>query len=60
MPISNLSRVFGPTLVGYSEVDPDHATMLNETKFQQKVSLVNNLLLLLQNVHQHFKFTLYV
>lgn len=38
MPISNLAKVFGPTIVGYSKQEPDHATILGETIIQQNVS----------------------
>ncbi|KAL6264775.1 hypothetical protein P5V15_004873 [Pogonomyrmex californicus] len=41
MPISNLAKVFGPTLVGYSSQEPS-LTMLNETKHQ--VAIVEGLL----------------
>lgn len=37
MPASNLAKVFGPTLVGYSVPEPDPATMLTETRQQQLV-----------------------
>lgn len=37
MPIGNLAKIFGPTIVGYSENDLDAATMLKETKKQQMV-----------------------
>ncbi|CAL8147844.1 unnamed protein product [Orchesella dallaii] len=37
MPVGNLAKVFGPTIVGYSENDLDAATMLKETKKQQMV-----------------------
>lgn len=37
MPIGNLAKIFGPTIVGYSENDIDAATMLKETKKQQMV-----------------------
>lgn len=40
MPISNLAKVFGPTLVGYSSQEP--SLMLNETKHQ--VAIVESLL----------------
>lgn len=36
MPISNLAKVFGPTLVGYRSQEPS-LTMLNETKHQVAV-----------------------
>lgn len=35
MPISNLAKVFGPTLVGYSSQEPSR--MLSETKHQVAV-----------------------
>lgn len=38
MPISNLAKVFGPTLIGYSSENPDYATILGETIIQQNVS----------------------
>nr|CAD7264792.1 unnamed protein product [Timema shepardi] len=34
MPIDNIAKVFGPTLVGYSSNDPEPITILNETKKQ--------------------------
>lgn len=37
MPISNLAKVFGPTLVGYSSQHPSDADMLSETKDQVAV-----------------------
>lgn len=36
MPISNLAKVFGPTLVGYTSKEPS-LTMLSETKHQVAV-----------------------
>lgn len=42
MPISNLAKVFGPTLVGFSSVEPSPTSMLNETKNQ--VAIVESLL----------------
>jgi Rac GTPase-activating protein 1 len=38
MPASNLAKIFGPTIVGYSSLDPEPITMLNETKKQAAVS----------------------
>lgn len=38
MPASNLAKVFGPTIVGYSSPDPEPMTMLTETKKQAAVS----------------------
>ncbi|XP_048474819.1 rac GTPase-activating protein 1-like [Rhincodon typus] len=37
MDIANLSKVFGPTIVGYSTPDPSPMSMLQETKLQPKV-----------------------
>ncbi|XP_076640104.1 rac GTPase activating protein tumbleweed [Colletes latitarsis] len=42
MPISNLAKVFGPTLVGYSCQQPSPTSLLSETKNQ--VAIVENLL----------------
>lgn len=38
MPISNLAKVFGPTLVGYSCQEPSVMSMLSETKNQAAVN----------------------
>lgn len=38
MPISNLAKVFGPTVVGYSKAEPDYTEILGETVIQQTVS----------------------
>lgn len=37
MPISNLAKVFGPTLVGYSCQEPSVMSMLSETKNQAAI-----------------------
>ncbi|XP_035237400.1 rac GTPase-activating protein 1 isoform X1 [Anguilla anguilla] len=37
MDVSNLARVFGPTLVGHAVPDPDPRTILQDTKRQPKV-----------------------
>ncbi|CAD6220394.1 GSCOCG00005036001-RA-CDS [Cotesia congregata] len=37
MPISNLAKVFGPTLVGYSSQEPSASSMLSETKTQAAI-----------------------
>lgn len=37
MPIDNLSKVFGPTIIGYSCSDPDPETLLSETRKQVMV-----------------------
>ena len=39
MPISNLAKVFGPTVIGYSQADPDYTTILSETYIQQNVNI---------------------
>lgn len=38
MPISNLSKIFGPTVVGYSKAEPDVDSILCETFIQTNVS----------------------
>ena len=40
MPLYNLAKVFGPTIIGYSVAQPVPATILNETHLQQVVSLL--------------------
>ena len=40
MPLTNLAKVFGPTIVGYSVPDPEPLQMINETKYQAMVSTV--------------------
>jgi Rac GTPase-activating protein 1 len=37
MPINNLAKVFGPTIVGYSTEDMDAMRMVSETRMQQNV-----------------------
>lgn len=37
MPVGNLAKVFGPTIVGYSSQDPDPSVMLTETRQQAVV-----------------------
>ncbi|KAL5273669.1 RACGAP1 family protein [Megaselia abdita] len=37
MPMENLSRIFGPTIVGYSSPDPDQHTIFTETIIQFNV-----------------------
>lgn len=39
MPTTNLAKIFGPTVVGYSKQEPDHAAILGETFIQQDVML---------------------
>uniref|UniRef100_A0A9J7X870 Rac GTPase-activating protein 1 n=1 Tax=Cyprinus carpio carpio TaxID=630221 RepID=A0A9J7X870_CYPCA len=41
MDITNLARVFGPTIVGHAVPDPDPMTILQDTKRQPKVSNLN-------------------
>lgn len=38
MPISNIAKVFGPTIVGYSSTDPDQFAFYTETMVQANVS----------------------
>lgn len=40
MPISNLAKIFGPTLIGYSCKEQTATAMLNETKTQATVSFL--------------------
>ncbi|KAI4470036.1 rac gtpase-activating protein 1 [Holotrichia oblita] len=42
MPASNLSKVFGPTIVGYSSSDPNEGNLLEETR--QQVSVMERLI----------------
>lgn len=37
MPVSNIAKVFAPTLVGYSSPNPEPVQMLSEAKLQPKV-----------------------
>lgn len=37
MPLSNLAKVFGPTIVGYSSPEPDQHTIYTETVIQANV-----------------------
>merc|ERR1712174_72077 len=37
MPVFNLAKVFGPTIVGYSSPEPEAMQMLNEPKKQADV-----------------------
>lgn len=39
MPIENLAKIFGPTVLGYSCADPDHHAILSETMVQKDVSV---------------------
>lgn len=38
MPISNIAKIFGPTIVGYSSIDPDQYAIYTETMIQANVS----------------------
>lgn len=40
MPASNLAKVFGPTVIGYSVPDPEPLQMINETKYQAMVMFI--------------------
>ncbi|KAH8420994.1 hypothetical protein KR222_001571 [Zaprionus bogoriensis] len=37
MPIDNISMIFGPTIVGYSSLDPDHHAIYTEVFTQKQV-----------------------
>lgn len=37
MPASNIAKVFGPTIVGYSSADPDQHAIFTETMIQADV-----------------------
>lgn len=37
MDVTNLARVFGPTIVGHAVPDPDPKTILQDTKRQPRV-----------------------
>lgn len=39
MPIENLAKVFGPTIIGYSCSDPTPMTLITETVYQTMVKL---------------------
>lgn len=39
MPLSNLAKVFGPTIVGYSSPEPDQHTIYTETVIQANVNI---------------------
>lgn len=41
MPASNLAKVFGPTVIGYSVPDPEPLQMINETKYQAMVMFID-------------------
>jgi len=40
MPASNLAKVFGPTIIGYSSTEAEPMKMLSETTKQAKVGLL--------------------
>lgn len=50
MPISNLAKVFGPTLVGFSSQEPSPTSMLSETKNQVAVCIYHVYIVLIQRV----------
>lgn len=39
MPPTNIAKIFGPTLVGYSSNDPDQHAIFTETIIQASVSI---------------------
>lgn len=43
MPPSNIAKIFGPTLVGYSSNDPDQHAIFTETIIQASVSFFKRL-----------------
>lgn len=46
MGMTNLARVFGPTIVGHGVPDPDPLRILQDTKRQPRVERGNTLLLM--------------
>ena len=42
MPITNLAKVLGPTIVGHRSPNPLHLEMFEDLKIQPKVSLIAN------------------
>ncbi|CAL1288055.1 unnamed protein product [Larinioides sclopetarius] len=44
MPLENLAKVFGPTIVGYSSADPSDSNLLAETR--QQCQVMHRLLML--------------
>lgn len=52
MPIGNLSKIFGPTVIGYSSAEPDYHTIFSETMIQKDVRrrLDRSRLILSQNI----------
>lgn len=44
MPASNIAKVFGPTIVGYSSADPDQHAIFTETMIQANVSRIVRIL----------------
>jgi hypothetical protein len=51
MPAANLSKIFGPTIVGYSNLEPEPEELLNETKQQAKVRTALSQILAQQHCH---------
>lgn len=49
MPTNNLAKVFGPTVVGYSTLEPEPMQMINETRKQQMVSSLLEISMILHN-----------
>lgn len=39
MPIPNLAKIFGPTIIGYSKSETDQEEILRDTFIQQNVSI---------------------
>lgn len=60
MPVSNLAKVFGPTIVGYSSADPDQHAIFTETIIQASVSSRNVFQFTLQTQPVGIHVTYYV
>lgn len=63
MPIDNLAKMFGPTIVGYSSDDLDPGSMYSETAQQAKVSswTIRWAVFILENIWIFFSnFVIYI
>lgn len=52
MPPTNIAKIFGPTLVGYSSNDPDQHAIFTETIIQASVSVFVYLIFLCKHISQ--------
>ena len=41
MPLTNIAKVFGPTIIGYSSIDAEPMQMINETRKQSMVNVAS-------------------